>query len=164
MEVLITPTLRAAAIGPSHALAPILAARADIFEMTRAAENAVLTPNNPGGLSLGERAALACRMARLNAEPNLAAHFEERLAMTDLKDSSIADPSFDGGPSPRLQALLSHTDQVTQDPKSLTATDIDALKDADINEDDIVRLSQLIAFVNYQVRVSHGVRLMAAAS
>ena len=48
-------------------------------------------------------------------------------------------------------------------PKDATASDIAALKNAGIPEDDIVRLSELIAFVNYQVRVLAGLRLMAEA-
>ena len=39
-------------------------------------------------------------------------------------------------------------------------TGIAALAAAGISEDDIVRLSQLIAFVNYQVRLVTGLRLM----
>ena len=48
--------------------------------------------------------------------------------------------------------------------KSIAAADISALKDAGISEDDIVRLSELTAFVNYQARVSRGLRLLAGLS
>jgi uncharacterized protein YciW len=115
-------------------------------------------------LSHGERAALACRVARINAEPALAAHFEKRLAATLQGPSAIVDPTFDGGTDTRMAAIVRHTDRVTRNPKAVSAADIDALTDAGISEDDIVRLSQLVAFVNYQARVSRGVRLMAEAS
>ena len=76
----------------------------------------------------------------------------------------IADPAFDGGSDSRLSALIRHTDLVTCHTKSVTADDIDALKAVGISEDDIVRLSELIAFVNFQARVATGLRLLSAVS
>ena len=64
-----TALIRAAGIEPAHALQSVLSGRADIFEMTARSEDAALMPHNPGGLSYAERAALACRMARINEEP-----------------------------------------------------------------------------------------------
>ena len=76
----------------------------------------------------------------------------------------IADPAFIGGEENRVKAILRHTDLVTVDPKEAAQDDISALKSAGITEPDIVRLSELIAFVGYQVRVVKGLRLMAEAS
>jgi len=53
---------------------------------------------------------------------------------------------------------------VTSDTKSVVADDIAALTAAGVSEDDIVRLSELIAFVNYQARVVVGLQLMAGLS
>ena len=75
-------------------------------------------------------------------------------------DALIADSSHDGADNVRLKAVIRHTDLVTRSPKDAVAGDIAALKAAGITEDDIVRLSELIAFVNYQVRVVAGLRLM----
>ena len=100
-------------------------------------------------------------MARLNREDELASHYQ---GMVASGDTSLADPGFDGGENPRLQAILRHTDLVTCRPKDAVTGDIAALKLAGIAEPDIVRLSELIAFVNYQARVVAGLRLMAAVS
>jgi len=105
-----------------------------------------------------ERAALACRIARLNNEGVLARHYESMIEGKD--DSSIADASFDGGDDARLRAIIRHTDLVTVDPKDATGNDIAALKSAGVSEADIVRLSELIAFVSYQIRVVAGLRPM----
>jgi uncharacterized protein YciW len=63
-----------------------------------------------------------------------------------------------------MAAMLRHVDLVTCSPKDATRADIVALQRAGVADADIVRLSQLIAFVNYQVRVVAGLRLMGAAS
>lgn len=46
-------------------------------------------------------------------------------------------------------------------PKNASSKDIEALVNAGVPEDDIVRLSELNAFVSYQIRVVAGLRLMA---
>lgn len=167
MTALDTTTARCgAALDASHPLAKVLEGRGDIFAMTEQAHDAALTPNDPGGLSHAERAALACRMAHINAEVALAEHFGGLMAAANPTDTTarIADPDFDGGSNTRLAALIRHTDLATADTKSVAATDITALTDAGVSEDDIVRLSELVAFVNYQARVTRGLRLLAGAS
>jgi uncharacterized protein YciW len=52
---------------------------------------------------------------------------------------------------------------VTTDAKSVVAGDIAALKSAGVSEDDIVRLSELVAFNSYQIRLTIGLRLMREA-
>lgn len=162
-----TTTVRCAgSVDTCHPFAETLDGRSDIFAMTEQAHDAALTPVDPGGLTHAERAALACRMARLNAENALAQHFQELMTTAEPTEATvrIADPEFDGGSDARLAALIRHTDLVTRDTKSVAATDIAALSDTGISEDDIVRLSELVAFVNYQARVTRGLRLLAGAS
>lgn len=158
-DIFKTAAVQASGLEAEHPLAAVLSARDDILTMTQQAHDAALTPDDPGGLSHGERAALACRMCRLNGEDTLAAHFET-LITRDEPHEGIADPAFDGGADDRLSAILRHTDLTTGDTKSVTGDDIAALADAGVSEDDIVRLSELIAFVNYQVRLVTGLRLM----
>jgi uncharacterized protein YciW len=167
MTALETTTVRhAAALDASHPLSEVLEGRGDIFAMTEQAHDAALTPNDPGGLSHAERAALACRMACLTAEDALAQHFDGLMNAANPTDITvrISDPVFDGGSDTRLEALIRYTDLATADTKSVAAADISALTDAGISEDDIVRLSELVAFVNYQARVTRGLRLLAGAS
>lgn len=154
-------TLQAAGVEAGSKLAGVIEDRADIMALTQATEDAVLTPRVAGGLSHVERAALACRMARLNGEQHLAAHYDNLLSSSDDEvGHRIADPAFKGDNDQRLTALIRHVDLVTQAPKDASGDDIDALRQADIAEADIVRLAELIAFINYQSRVVAGLRLL----
>lgn len=160
-DIFDTVLVRAAGISPDHALAVVLSGRSNIIQLSEKSHAAALNPEPSGGLTHSQRAALACRMARLNLDDGLASHYED---MVGTGDALIADPSYDGADNARLKAVIRHTDLVTRSPKDAAAGDIAALKAAGIADDDIVRLSELIAFVNYQVRVVAGLRLMVAAS
>jgi uncharacterized protein YciW len=157
-------TLQAAGIEPGGKLAAAIEGRADIMALTQATQDAVLTPRVAGGLTYAERAAFACRMARLNGEQHLAAHYEMLLssATADAAGRRLADPAFKGDGDLRLMALIRHVDLVTQAPRNASRDDIEALRQAGITEADIVRLAELIAFVNYQSRVVAGLRLLGA--
>jgi uncharacterized protein YciW len=158
--------VRLAGVQPGGAVAAALAGRADILAMTREAEQASLLPREPGGLSHGERAALAVRIARLHGEAALAAHYAELVARAGATGATaaLADPAFKGGSDKRLAALVAYTDLVSVSPKDTTAGDIEALKAAGIDDADIVRLAELTAFLAYQVRVVQGLKLMQATA
>ena len=160
-DIFDTVVVRAAGIYADHPLAGVLSGRSNIIELTERSHDAALKQEPSGGFTHSQKAALACRMARLNRNAELAYHYE---SMVEEGDALIADPSFDGADNARLKAVIRHTDLVTRSPKDAAAGDIAALKAAGIPEEDIVRLSELIAFVNYQVRVVAGLRLMVAAS
>lgn len=155
--------VKAAGIAADHPLAVVLAGRSEVMQLTQASHDAALKPEPPGGLSHAERAALACRMARLNEEGILARHYEDMIPENG-EIRIMANPAFDGADNKRTQAILRHTDLVTVNPKQAAEGDISALKSAGILEPDIVRLSELIAFVGYQVRVVKGLRLMVEAA
>jgi CMD domain protein len=156
----------AAGIVPGSHLAEALAGRADLMALTQRSHDAALTPRDPGGLSHAERAALACRMTRLNREAHLTRHYESLMHAADADEDTarIADPAFKGGSDSRLRAMLWHTDLVTREPRNATGADIDALRAAGLADADIVRLSGLIAFVSYQLRLVFGLRLMGERS
>ena len=158
MDIFETVVAKAAGISAESPLAGVLSGRSDVLELTEKSHDATLRPNQPGGLQLAERAALACRIALLNNEAVLARHYDSLIGSGDF---AIADTGFDGGGDIRLRAILRHADLVTVDPKEAAAGDISALRSAGIADADIVRLSQLIAFVSYQIRVVAGLRLMA---
>lgn len=160
-----TAAVRASGIQPHSPLAATLSGRADILTMTQQAHDAALTPKEPGGLSHKVRAALSCRMARLSQEEGLAAHFSALMgAESEMPEvDKIADPAFDGGADVRTCAIIRHTDLVTTDAKAAIASDILALTRSGVSEDDIVRLSELVAFVSYQIRLTVGLRLMGEA-
>ncbi len=148
---------KVAGVTQGSSLATLLEKRADIMTLTQASEEAVLAPAAPGGLSHGERAAIAARMATLNGDETLAAHYR---GLTDGADEAIADPASKAGHAPRMAAMLRHVDLVTLSPREASRGDIEALKAAGVTEADIVRLSELVAFVNYQARVIATLRLI----
>jgi uncharacterized protein YciW len=154
-----------AGISTGSPLRAALEARSDVLAMTQATHDAALRPFAPGGLSHAERAALAARVARLNGEDGLAAHYRAMLAEAKdgQGDSKLADPAFTGGGDARCAALIAYTDLVTLKPRDATAADIEMLKAAGIDDADIVRLAELNAFLAYQMRLVAGLRLMKAA-
>lgn len=157
---------RQAGIEPGSRAEAALKRRADVMAMTEATHEAALRPLDPGGLSHGERAALAVRIARRNAEASLAAHYLALLDRTDADDTvrALADTDFDGEGDVRQAAILAFTDRVTMQPRRTEAADIDALKAAGIGDADIVRLAELNAFLAYQIRLVAGLRLMGDGS
>lgn len=64
----------------------------------------------------------------------------------------------------RLAAAFTHTHLLVFRPREARAEAIQALVDAGWSPDDIVSLSQLIAFLTFQLRVAWGLRTLAAAS
>ena len=157
---------RVAGIAPGSALWQLRRQRPEVVARTEASHTAALTPADPGGISHAERAALAARMARLNGDPALAAHYLKLLAMAGPAAGAgdLADPDSGVDAAPRVAAILRHVDLVTTDPKSATRADIERLTAAGLSTRDIVSLSGLIAFVNYQQRVVAGLRLLAERS
>jgi CMD domain protein len=154
--------LNQAGIGPDSPLRAVLETRADVLAMTQATHDAALRPRDPGGLTHGERAALATRIARLNREEGLAAHYEAMLRETAPAEETalMADPAFKGAQGTRLAAMIAYTDLASLSPKDAGAGDIRSLKEAGIDDADIVRLAELNAFLAYQIRLVAGLRLM----
>lgn len=152
-----TTVTRAAGLRPGSAAALAVERRLDIFTMTQAAEDAVLSPADAGGLGHGLRHALAARIAAINGAPDLAARYA-----ANLRDPGLAALAVPGGTSAdaRLQAMLAFTDSVASAPKDVVAGDVTALQAAGISDADIVRLAELNAFLAYQLRLIAGLRLM----
>lgn len=146
-----TTALSIAAAGISAAVM----ARANIFEMTQAAEDAVLCPKDEGPWPHALRAALAARIAVLNDETDLAAHYASQAA--DF--AALADPASDGS-GQGLAVVVSFMDKVAADTRNVSAQDIAGLQAAGVADTDIVRLAELNAFLAYQIRVIAGLRLM----
>jgi uncharacterized protein YciW len=141
-------------------LGEALLARAEILRLSEAAHDAVLVPRDPGGLSHALRAALAARMCRHVGNDDLAKHYDGYLAhLGDPDAAPLARPDGFSG-DPLADAMARHADLLTVAPRKATRADIEALKTAGLGEADIVRLAELAAFVNYQLRVIAGLKLL----
>ena len=129
--------------------------RSNIFNMSDAAEEAVLRPKEYGAFEHGMRAALAARIAFLN--------HEDALAQKYLEDAGnfkkMANPSYKGEKKDLISILL-FMDKVTKETRNVEAEDIATLQNAHVSDADIVRLAELNSFMAYQIRLIAGLRLM----
>lgn len=143
-----------------HPAMAALQYRADSLKQTDLALRAVLSPEDAGAFSHDQRAALACRIARINDNERMALFYREHMSGPDEEISAICDPDFDGGDDAQLKAVLAFTDLVSGHPADATENDISALKSAGITDADIVRLAELNAFLAYHIKVIEGFVLM----
>jgi uncharacterized protein YciW len=149
-----------AGVDPDSPLGEALKTRAEVLRLSEAAHDVVLVPRDPGGLSHGLRAALAARMCRHLGNDALVKHYESYLAHSaELDVATLAEVDGVCGDM-RQDAMARHADLLTQNPRNATRNDIAALKAAGVSEADIVRLAELAAFVNYQLRVVAGLKLL----
>lgn len=148
-----------AGVGETGTVAEAVNLRSSIFEMTAAAEEAVLRPKDAGRWTHALRAALAARIASLNGDTELVARY-----IADAGDfAPLGNRDFDGE-AEGLRAVLAFMDKVAMETRDVTATDIAALQSEGVADADIVRLCELNAFLAYQLRVIAGMRLMAEVS
>ncbi len=136
--------------------------RSKLKHLTQTSYLAALRPAEPRNFSYALRAALAARMCALWKAKELHAHYIELLAEEGGTDyASVADPSSVlQHENPRLQSILNHVDLVTVTPKNATRENIGKLYAVGLDDRDIVTLAGLIAYVNYQVLVVAGLKMM----
>lgn len=140
------------------AASPLQAARNRRPEFVNGAEacrDAVLTPAVDNGLGHGLRAALAARMARLNGHERLSAYYRDRLeAMRDGPGTAlIATGGYPADADRRLRAILRHTDFITLAPRACTRADTARLVSDGLSVPAVVALTELIGFLNFEVRI-----------
>ncbi len=131
---------------------------------TQGSHDVLIAPAHPAGVSLIERAAVALRVASIERDAALVAHYRARLQAVGADQAVIAGVEESGsarGLSPSLAAVLEHVSVVTTVPGSATQARLDALRDAGLAPRDIVTITQIVAFVSYQVRVVAGLRALA---
>ncbi|MFA6031308.1 MAG: hypothetical protein WC889_00175 [Myxococcota bacterium] len=151
---------KAAGLSPDDAL---FAARRFRPEFVRGAEEcrlSVLHPANDQGLAANLRVALARRMAAMNADPVLMAEYDVQLAQLGPTEQLLALAHGETGLIEPLATIVRHVDLITMTPKKAEASHIELLAKVGLNDPQIVALSELIAFVNFQTRVAAGLRLM----
>ena len=149
------------ALPEASPLLDALTARGNILEMTQQVEEAVLRPVDCGGWPHALRAALAARIASLNALPALASMYLE--SVDDAAFRRLGDLSVDGR-TLQLEHVVSFMDRVAGQTRSVNEADIRLLQERGVLDPDIVKLCELNAFMAYQVRLVSGLALLAAAT
>lgn len=124
-------------------------------------------PADIAGVSRVERELAALRVAILNADQALVAYHTERLHELDASGEAIDGVvRYPNGPAlaPRIRALIEFTDLLTQRPRDASRAALARLQEAGFGPRDTVTVAQLIAFVNFEVRLLSGLRLLGKHS
>lgn len=136
--------------------------RPEFVDGAERCRRAVLEPTSDVGLGSGLRAALAVRMARMNASERLAALYHDKLAALspDPDLEKIATGAYPPGVDPRLRAILRHVDMITLVPRACTQADTQSLITHGLTVPEVVALSELIGFLNFEVRIATTLALL----
>ncbi|HCT9181608.1 TPA: alkylhydroperoxidase domain protein [Corynebacterium aurimucosum] len=153
--------------------------RPEAKENAQASFAALLEPSTPGTFSYAERYAIATFVAGVyQATPavafysDLLAEESEELAaeISRAVERGITTGPYSGGGftlfdvSPRLAAALDFAHLLIFHPKDASPAAIGHLQAAGWSDDDIVTLAQLISFLSFQLRVAHGLSVLAGAA
>lgn len=154
---------RAVGLLPEDALARTRRQRPEFVTGAEACLQSVLAPQDDQGLTVDVRLALAHRIAALNNDGALQQNYQRQLAQYPLLAplQALAKGSHDLAEP--LATLARHADVVTQYPALATEQHIRLLEQAGFNNGQIVAISELIAFVNFQTRVAAGLRLLRSS-
>ncbi len=161
-----TPDLVDTVLGttPGSRLDTLRNERRNVRESTQGALDALL--GELPGLALQERLLAAIRASHLAGAADFARHFEARLqalgAEGDAAREALASPTPEDVADPRLRTLLRFVHDLTVDPTAGGKPGLHAVQAAGLTTPDIVALSQLLAFLSYQIRVAAGLRALAA--
>ena len=148
-------------IAPGSPLAELRARRPEARRHAEGAYRELLMPEDPGNVSHAERAALALRVALREGDKALAARFRALLEAAGGEEAiMLAEDLSDGIMEGRLPALLRYADMVAAKPATVGQDTSDALSAMGLTPRDIVAVTQLVAFVPYQVRLIAGLRAL----
>jgi CMD domain protein len=145
-----------AGIEPGSAVDQVRRQRPETLQYAQGSYLALFEPDDPGGVSRLEREAIGLRVAVLESAPGLAAHHRGRLEALGVSSEDIADIDADPGAEslpPRLRAILKHVDLLTRSPRDGSPEALAELKRAGLAARDIVTISQIVAYLSYQVRM-----------
>ena len=154
MTIFNTTVLSLTDIDANSSIRDVIKKRCNIFEMTQAAEDAVIRPKNFGSLPHELRAWLAARIAKKAGHSELASRYMQSAGLKASSDHPGNINDFDLGP------VIAFVDKVANTPRDFKESDLADLQVAGFKDQDIVKLCQLVAFVAYQVRIVAGIQMM----
>ena len=152
-----------AGIADDSALGKLRASRDIAINAAQGSFKALLEPDDLGGVSRLEREAIVYRVALLERSKPVIDLHNQRLqeAGASAEQIEAIENYPEGGVLPsRLETILGHVDLLTLEPKAATPEALTALKAAGLSTRDIITISQLIAFVSFQVRLLSVLRIM----
>ncbi|MFL9874986.1 CMD domain-containing protein [Paraburkholderia megapolitana] len=154
---------RIAGLATGSTVAALRGARAKVALHTQLSEAALFDPSLTA-LTLRERLYAAWYSAHLANAHTVAETYRQRLVETDAPSNELAavTTGTHGILSRRLAAILDHARLLTLAPATAHATGLRTLQEAGLTTPAIVALSQLIAFVSYQLRVVAATRALQA--
>lgn len=140
--------------------------REKVAAATQGSYEALFSHALDGDISLTERLLVALYACRLTPSTELATHYRERLLAVGC-DAALIEMADRGEPgdfaNPRMAAMLQFTRTLVEDPVEGDKAALLALPAAGISTPAVVALSQLIAFLSYQVRLVAGLKAMKAS-
>jgi uncharacterized protein YciW len=156
----------AVALAPGDPTWALRRQREKVVAATQGSYDAMFSPAVEG-LSVRERLLVALHACRVSGAGGLAAHYRERLAAegADGADGTVAAAVDAGEPvaDARLQALLAFTGKLIERPIEGDKAALQSLAASGLSTPAIVAMSQLIAFLSYQIRLAAGLQALAAA-
>jgi CMD domain protein len=152
-----------AKIEPGSYLAELRQQRPEIVQHTQATFLAIFEPEDESELSQIEREVIAVWVATLASAPEVAAFHRARLIAHGEAGEHLAaiGISVDSPElSQRERALLKQAEILTVHPATATRADVDALQNAGVSPTAIVTLSQLVAFLSFEIRTIAALRAL----
>lgn len=157
-----------AGLAPGSALHALRHQREKVAVASQGSYDTLLDPAL-AGIGLDERLLVALYASRLAGAADLAGHYRQRLQALPVDAAQLAaadsgEPEqLQGEQHVRVRAMLIFTRALTRRPVEGDRAAIETLPAAGISTPAVVALSQLIAFVSYQLRVIAGLKAMQAA-
>ncbi|MGM3176064.1 alkylhydroperoxidase domain protein [Dickeya lacustris] len=142
-----------AQIAPDSALAQARAVREAATRHTQGSYDVLFSHPPQGNLSLALRFFIASHVSAWHDNPTLAQFYAGRLA-------DFPTPARDEA----LTQALAHAERLTRHPVAATPAHLHELQQAGWSDDDIVTLSQLVAFVSFQSRLVVGLQQLTTAA
>jgi CMD domain protein len=153
-----------AAVAPGSKIDVLRAQRPEVLRYAEGSYRALVEPEDLGSVSRVERELIALYVAVLTSSAVLREWHHNRLHALGAGETAhvvlhgnLNSPHL----TPRQQAILRHTERVTTLPAASTATQLAELTAAGLSPRDIVTVSQLIAFLSFQLRTLVGLRVLA---
>lgn len=147
---------------PGDAMHSLRQGRGKIAAATQGSYDALFDPGLTD-LSVAERLLVAWYACRLAGSPALAGHYRQRLGDVSVDSvllAAIEHDSIDALQDKRALAMLRFTRILTLEPVKGDQAVLQALPAAGLDTPAVVALSQLIAFLSYQVRLMAGLAAM----